>query len=65
MRRAWAMISISLDRRDVLVLVGLLLIAIGGWFVFWPAAFFVPGAVLVWYALPSRPPFIEKGNARR
>lgn len=62
MRRALTMMRITLDRRDVLVLVGLGLIAIGCWCIYWPAAFLVPGAVLLWYALPSRPPFIDKGR---
>lgn len=62
MRSAWAEIRRSIDRRDALVFLGVGLIAIGCWFVYWPAAFLVPGAVLLWYALPSRPPFIEKGR---
>lgn len=45
---------------DVLLAVGLGLIAWGFWDVSRPVALGVPGAVLVWYALPPRPPFIER-----
>lgn len=59
-RKAWA----ALDARDALVGLGLLLIAIGCWSIFPPASFVVPGSVLVWYGLPSRPAFIEKKGGR-
>jgi hypothetical protein len=48
------------DRSDVLVLVGLVLIATALW-EYRPAALGIPGAVLVWYGLPTRPRFISKG----
>lgn len=50
--------AVPIDRADVLVVLGLGLVAVGCWEWFRPGAFLVPGAVIVWYALPSRPPFI-------
>lgn len=52
--------AIDLDRADALVIVGLLLIAAGCWDVWRPGSLIVPGAVLIFYALPTRPPFIHR-----
>lgn len=52
------------DRGDVLVLVGLGLIAVATWNVYRPLAFGIPGAVLVWYGLPTRPRFLADRNGR-
>lgn len=40
--------------RDVILLVGLTLLAFGCWLAWEPAAAIVPGAVLTWYAVRSR-----------
>ena len=53
------------DRADVIVVLGLALIAAGFWDVSRPVALGVPGAVLVWFGLPPRPRFIGDGRARR
>jgi len=46
---------------DELALVtGLVLVAIGFWDLWRPGAFLVPGAVLLWLALPARYPFVTR-----
>ena len=45
---------------ELLLLVGLVLVSFGLWSVWKPGAFLVPGAVLVWIALPSRSPFVAR-----
>jgi hypothetical protein len=45
---------------EIQVLVGLALIAAGCWMAWRPGAFLIPGAVLVWMAMPSRSAFIER-----
>lgn len=40
-----------MDARDVIALIGLVLLAAGLHHVFEPAALIVPGAILTWYAL--------------
>jgi hypothetical protein len=54
-----------LDKDDVLALIGLVLVAIGLWLWSKPLAFIVPGAVLLWMFLPSRPPLIERPTTPR
>lgn len=44
---------------EVLTLVAMICLAVGGWQAWRPAAFLVPGAVLLWIALPTRRGFIE------
>lgn len=56
-QRAWA--ALPFDRADVIVLCGLVLVALGCWEAWRPGAFLVPGAVLVYYGLPPRPPFVD------
>jgi hypothetical protein len=48
-----------IDRSDVLLLAGLGLVAVGLWEVSPAAALAVPGVILVWLAVPPRPPFIQ------
>lgn len=36
-----------MDRWDMIALVGLALVGVGLWFVYWPLALIVPGVVLV------------------
>lgn len=43
-----------IDTRDVIALVGLVLLGAGLYFVYWPAALIVPGAALVWKSLFPR-----------
>jgi hypothetical protein len=57
--RTWVK-KIDVDRSDVIVVVGLALVALGCWDAYRPAAFLVPGAVLIWYGLPARPSFLQK-----
>jgi hypothetical protein len=58
-------IAAAVDRADVVVLLGLLLIGLGFWDVSRPVALGVPGAVLVWFGLPTRPRFIADTKASR
>lgn len=48
------------DITDVLSLVGLALVGIGIWQLSQPIALIVVGALILWYALPARPPFIQR-----
>jgi len=53
--------------QELLVLTGLVLLGAGLWQVSPAAGLAVPGAVLVWAALPQRPPFVtppRRGNRR-
>jgi hypothetical protein len=49
-----------IGRDDLTVFVGLACLAAGAWSVIGLAALILPGSVLVWYALPPRPPFIRQ-----
>jgi hypothetical protein len=44
---------------ELAFLVGLGLVAVGFWMAWRPGAFLVPGAVLLWIALPARESFID------
>lgn len=55
-------LATSIDKADVLLLIGLGLLSSGLWQVSTAAALAVPGALLVWLALPSRPPFLNGGR---
>jgi hypothetical protein len=55
---AWLVERVDLS--DVLVLVGLVALARGLVLVAPWMAYVAVGAVLIWYALPSRPPFIQR-----
>lgn len=55
----------SVDLADLLVLAGLVLIVAALWDVSRPAALGIPGVVLVWIALPPRPPFVMRGKGDR
>jgi hypothetical protein len=59
-RGVWAALADERGRFDVAqagLLVGLGLVWYGLWQVHEPSAFLVPGAILVWLFLPSRPSF--------
>ena len=48
----------AIDASDVLVLIGLGLVGAGVWHWSPPGASVAVGVVVLWYALPPRPPFI-------
>lgn len=48
----------ELDRTTIVLALGVILIAIGCWECWKPAALLVPGAILTWLTLPARVPFI-------
>lgn len=50
----------TLGREDAVVLVGLACVTAGAWSAVGLASLVLPGAVLVWYALPPRPPFVKR-----
>jgi fatty acid desaturase len=50
----------TLGRDDVVVLAGLACLTAGAWASLGFAALVLPGAVLVWYALPTRPPDVSR-----
>jgi hypothetical protein len=55
----------ALDVSDVLVILGLGVLARGLWLVAPWLAYVAVGAVMVWYALPARPPFIDRATKTR
>lgn len=59
-RRVVAAIATVIGPDEIQFWLGLLLVGGGLWFVWRPAAFVVPGLVLIWSALPSRAPFIAR-----
>lgn len=74
LRKAWCAVSgpvaaigrcctASLDKDDVFTVIGLALVAGGMWLWLRPLALIVPGAVLLWVFLPSRPPFVDRPPA--
>lgn len=48
----------GIQRDELLMLIGLALVATGAWQVWRPGAFLAPGLVLLWLALPARAPFV-------
>ena len=50
--------------QDVLLVAGLAMLFAGFWLWHAPAALIVVGAILVWFALPPRQPFIERPPSR-
>ncbi len=47
---------------DLLLVGGLALVVLAFWEISRPAALGIPGAVLIWYALPAREPFIRRAR---
>jgi hypothetical protein len=57
--REWAnRIIAEIDRDDVFIGLGLVLVTVGLWAVVHVAALIAPGAVLLWVALPTRRSFL-------
>lgn len=63
-RKAGAALSRIIGIDEALLLLGLLLLAYGLWLFWRPAAFLVPGGIVIWLVLPSRAPFISRNEAR-
>lgn len=59
-RRSVAWLTQLLGPDELALVGGLVLIGVGLWNLWRPGVFIVPGAVLVWIALPERKPFIER-----
>lgn len=55
LRRLLAAIGGSIGVDDVLLVIGVALLAYGAGLIYQPAGYLVPGAVLVWIALPPKP----------
>jgi hypothetical protein len=51
---AWPVVATAImaSSRELIFAAGMLLLAYGLSLVFWPAAFVVPGSILVWLAIP-------------
>ena len=65
MFKTWvAALAGTVDRRDLIVVTGLVLIAVGTWEISRALALGLPGVVLVWYGLPTRPWFFDLPPAR-
>lgn len=60
MSKGWRAVveRLPVDRSDVLVLVGLALVGGGVAQISAPYALTIVGAVVLWYGMPPRPPFI-------
>lgn len=56
----WRAMASVVGLDEVVLLAGISLIAVGFWEFWRPGAFLVPGALLVWVALPSRKGFIDR-----
>jgi len=50
---------------EILLILGVLLMAAGCWFLWWPLALVVVGVVCVWIALPPRLPFVMRSLGDR
>jgi hypothetical protein len=60
LRRALAATRGEFDAQTVVLLGGLGLVGYGAWLLLPAAGFIAPGAVLVWWTLPTRPPFVVR-----
>lgn len=58
--RAWSAVRGEIGREEIYLLAALLLIAAGFWQLWRPGSFLLPGAVLLWIALPTRARFVER-----
>jgi len=62
---AAAAVRASVDVGDVTLVIGLVLLGRGCWLLHPAAGCIVPGAILVWWALPQRPAFVEPSPANK
>jgi hypothetical protein len=53
-------VAAELDAQTVLLAAGLGLVSYGAALVYPPAGYLAPGLALVWWTLPSRPPFVAR-----
>lgn len=58
LQRAAAIVRREVDADVILLVIAVVLIAVGFWDWWRPGAWIVPGAVLLWIALPSRRRFV-------
>lgn len=59
-RRGLELVKSFIGPDEFALVGGLIFIGVGLWNLWRPGVFIVPGAVLVWIALPERKPFIER-----
>ena len=65
LERTWRAVASVIGFDEALILLGLLLVWYGLSYVSRAAAFAVPGAVILWLAIPPRKPFIVRQDGRR
>jgi hypothetical protein len=58
-------IAAELDAQTVMLAAGLGLVSYGAALVYLPAGYLAPGLALVWWTLPSRPPFVARPGPPR
>ena len=61
---AWVGAALASEREEIAVGIGAMLLAVGLWQWWPPAAFIAVGLVVLWVALPSRSPFVERPPAK-
>jgi hypothetical protein len=59
------MLAGELDAQTVVFVAGLGLVGYGAALVYLPAGYLAPGLVLLWWTLPSRPPFLARPPAAK
>jgi hypothetical protein len=65
MRRVGQWLARELDAQTVVFLAGLGMVGYGAALVYPPAGYLAPGLVLLWWTLPSRPPFLARPPAAK
>jgi hypothetical protein len=71
LRKAWSVVLAVVGADELVLALALALIVVGLWPVTGRLVLFIPGAVLLWIAMPSRQPFVhrspmtEKPSTRR
>lgn len=58
--RVWLAVRGEIGRDELFLSWALLLIAVGFWDLWRPGAFLAPGLVLLYVALPTRAPFVDR-----
>ncbi|MGE3273845.1 MAG: hypothetical protein AB7O67_01950 [Vicinamibacterales bacterium] len=60
-----AAVRLLADEREVATFAsGLALVACGGWQIWPPLGCLIPGAILLWIAIPSRRPLVDPGGGK-